>query len=121
MTKDAGGAGQRYRTVTRPGRAASGLDRSRTRIGLGSAGREADEGLAGPRHQLGEVDRPADPDHAVAEKYGVWGEKSYLGKKYLGVNRSTFVIDETGTIKKVFEKVKPVTHADDVLAALASD
>jgi peroxiredoxin Q/BCP len=63
----------------------------------------------------------ADTDHSVAEKYGVWGEKSYLGKKTFGVNRSTFVIDEAGTIKKVFEKVKPVTHADDVLAALASD
>jgi peroxiredoxin Q/BCP len=62
----------------------------------------------------------ADTDHSVAEKYGVWREKSYLGKTYFGVNRSTFVIDDDGKIKKVFEKVKPATHADDVLAALAS-
>ena len=62
----------------------------------------------------------ADTDHSVAEKYGVWREKSYLGKTYFGVNRSTFVIDEDGKIKKVFEKVKPATHAGDVLAALAS-
>jgi thioredoxin-dependent peroxiredoxin len=62
----------------------------------------------------------ADTDHSVAEKYGAWREKSYLGKTYFGVNRSTFVIDEDGKIKKVFEKVKPATHAVDVLAALAS-
>ena len=63
----------------------------------------------------------ADTDHSVAEQYGVWGEKNYLGRNYFGVKRSTFVIDENGKIKKVFEKVKPATHADDVLAALASD
>ena len=62
----------------------------------------------------------ADTDHSVAEEYGVWGEKSYMGRHYFGVNRSTFVIDENGKVKKVFEKVKPATHADDVLAALAS-
>ncbi len=63
----------------------------------------------------------ADTDHEVAEAYGVWGEKSYMGRKYFGVSRSTFVIDEDGKIKKVFPKVKPGEHADDVLAALASD
>ena len=63
----------------------------------------------------------ADTDHAVAEQYGTWGEKSYLGKKYFGVSRSTFVIAADGTVKKVFPKVKPAEHADDVLAALASD
>ena len=63
----------------------------------------------------------ADTDHSVAEQYGVWGEKNYLGRNYFGVKRSTFVIAENGKIKKVFEKVKPATHADDVLAALASD
>ena len=63
----------------------------------------------------------ADPEHEVAEKYGVWGEKKFMGKKYMGVSRSTFVIDESGRVKKVFEKVTPATHADDVLAALASD
>jgi thioredoxin-dependent peroxiredoxin len=63
----------------------------------------------------------ADTDHEVAEAYGVWGEKSYMGRTYFGVSRSTFVIDESGKVKKVFPKVKPGEHADDVLAALASD
>ena len=61
----------------------------------------------------------ADTNHAVADEYGVWGEKSYMGKKYTGVKRSTFVIDADGNIKKVMHDVKPATHADDVLAALA--
>jgi peroxiredoxin Q/BCP len=60
----------------------------------------------------------ADPDHAVAEEYGVWGEKSYMGKTFMGVNRSTFVIDADGNVKKVMHDVKPATHADEVLAAL---
>jgi thioredoxin-dependent peroxiredoxin len=63
----------------------------------------------------------ADTDHAVAEEYGVWGEKRYMGRTYLGVSRSTFVIAEDGTVKKVFPKVKPAKHAGEVLAALASD
>jgi len=63
----------------------------------------------------------ADTEHEVADRYGVWGEKKFRGKKYMGVSRSTFVIDESGRVKKVFEKVTPATHADDVLAALASD
>jgi peroxiredoxin Q/BCP len=62
----------------------------------------------------------ADTDHAVAERYGVWGEKKYMGKSYMGISRSTFVIDADGKIKKVFHQVKPATHADDVLAALGS-
>ena len=61
----------------------------------------------------------ADTDHAVADAYGVWGEKSYAGKTYMGVERSTFVIDADGNVAKVMRKVKPVTHADDVLAVLA--
>ncbi len=60
----------------------------------------------------------ADPEHSVAEKYGVWGEKTYRGRKYLGVTRATFVIDEAGVVAKVFPKVKPEAHADDVLAVL---
>jgi len=63
----------------------------------------------------------SDTEHEVADRYGVWGEKKFRGKKYMGVSRSTFVIDESGRVKKVFEKVTPSTHADDVLAALASD
>ena len=61
----------------------------------------------------------ADTDHAVAEEYGVWGEKKYMGKSYMGVHRSTFVIDADGKVKRVMHDVKPATHADDVLAALA--
>jgi peroxiredoxin Q/BCP len=62
----------------------------------------------------------ADTDHAVAELYGVWGEKKYMGRTYLGVQRTTFVIDPDGTVKRVLRDVKPATHADDVLAALAA-
>ena len=62
----------------------------------------------------------ADTDHEVAELYGVWGEKKYAGRSYLGVFRSTFVIGEDGTVKRVMHNVKPDTHADDVLAILAS-
>ena len=61
----------------------------------------------------------ADTEHSVAEQYGVWGEKSFAGKKYMGVNRSTFVIDADGNVKRVMHDVKPANHADDVLEALA--
>ena len=60
----------------------------------------------------------ADEDHAVSESYGVWVEKSMAGKKYMGVERSTFVIDADGNVAKVMRRVKPDTHADDILAAL---
>jgi peroxiredoxin Q/BCP len=62
----------------------------------------------------------ADTDHAVADLYGLWSEKSYMGRKFFGVSRSTFVIDADGNVKKIFHNVKPATHADDVLAALGS-
>jgi len=61
----------------------------------------------------------ADPDHAVADAYGAWGEKSMYGKKYMGVHRATFIVDAEGKIAKVFPKVSPKTHDDQVLAALA--
>lgn len=60
----------------------------------------------------------ADPDHAVAEAYGAWGTKKMYGKEYEGILRSTFIIDERGRIAKVFEKVKPEGHADEILEAL---
>ena len=60
----------------------------------------------------------ADADHAVAEAYGAWGEKSMYGRKYYGVLRSTFIIDPRGKIARVFAKVKPRGHAAEVLAAL---
>jgi thioredoxin-dependent peroxiredoxin len=62
----------------------------------------------------------ADEDHAVAEAYGVWGEKSMYGRKYMGILRTTFVIDEAGRISHVFEKVKPKGHAAEVLAVLGA-
>ena len=62
----------------------------------------------------------ADEGHHVADTYGVWGEKKYMGRTYWGVTRSTFVIAEDGTIKKAMYNVKPATHADDVLATLRS-
>ncbi|MDQ1706941.1 MAG: thioredoxin-dependent peroxiredoxin [Pyrinomonadaceae bacterium] len=59
----------------------------------------------------------ADPDHKIADSYGVYGEKKFMGRTYLGVKRVTFLIDEKGKIKKVFEKVKPDEHASEVLEA----
>ncbi len=61
----------------------------------------------------------ADPDHAVADAYGTWVEKSMYGKKYWGVQRATFLIDPEGKIAKVFPKVSPKQHDDLVLKALA--
>ena len=58
----------------------------------------------------------SDPDHAVAEKYGVWVEKSLYGRKYLGVARQTFIVGKDGKLLHVMEKVNTKTHADDVLA-----
>jgi peroxiredoxin Q/BCP len=60
----------------------------------------------------------SDEDHSVAEAYGVWVEKSMYGKRYMGVERSTFVIDADGVLSKVMRRVDPTTHAEDVLAAL---
>ncbi len=57
----------------------------------------------------------ADADHAVAEKYGVWGEKSMYGRKYMGIFRTTFLIDKSGKIAKVWRNVKPRGHAAAVL------
>jgi thioredoxin-dependent peroxiredoxin len=62
----------------------------------------------------------ADTDHEVAETYGVWTEKNFGGKKYWGVERSTFLIDEDGGIAKVMRRVKPDTHAEKVLVALGA-
>jgi peroxiredoxin Q/BCP len=61
----------------------------------------------------------ADPEHTVLEKYGVWQEKSMYGRKYMGVVRTTFIIDAAGKVAKIFEKVKPAGHASEVEAALA--
>ncbi len=60
----------------------------------------------------------ADEDHAVCEAYNVWGSKKFMGKEYMGVLRTTFVIDPEGKVKKVFENVKPADHSAEVLAAV---
>jgi peroxiredoxin Q/BCP len=62
----------------------------------------------------------ADPDHAVAERYGVWVEKSMYGRNYWGNARATFIIDAEGVVRHVIPKVTPKTHDDDVLAAIAA-
>ena len=62
----------------------------------------------------------ADEDHSVAERYGVWVEKSMYGKRYWGNERTTFVIDPEGRVSRVLRKVKPAEHDDLVLGALAA-
>ena len=76
------------------------------------------------RHQrfIDKYDLPfdliSDENRKVVEKYGVWQEKSLYGKKFMGIVRSTFLIDKTGTIRKIFPKVKVKIHAEEVLEAL---
>ena len=61
-----------------------------------------------------------DEDHAIAQKYGVWVEKNTFGTKRMGIARTTFVIDPSGKVAKVFEKVDPSGHAEDVASTLES-
>jgi thioredoxin-dependent peroxiredoxin len=60
----------------------------------------------------------ADPEHEVADKYGVWGERKFAGKTYMGINRSTFVIDREGNVARAMLGIKPAGHAEEVLNAL---
>jgi thioredoxin-dependent peroxiredoxin len=60
----------------------------------------------------------ADPDHAVAEMYGVWSERNFAGKKYMGINRSTFVIDPEGNVARAMMGIKAAGHASEVLDSL---
>jgi thioredoxin-dependent peroxiredoxin len=60
----------------------------------------------------------ADPEHKVAEEYGVWGERTFAGKTYMGINRSTFIIDSNGNIARAMVGIKPAGHAADVLDSL---
>lgn len=60
----------------------------------------------------------ADTEKTIVQGYDVWKEKSMYGRKYMGVERTTFLIDSTGVVRHVFEKVKPEGHADEVMAAL---
>jgi len=59
-----------------------------------------------------------DEDHAVAEAYGAWGEKSMYGRKYMGIIRTTVVVDTDGKVEQVFEKVKPKVHSKELLGVL---
>jgi peroxiredoxin Q/BCP len=62
----------------------------------------------------------ADPEHTVSELYGVWQEKNRYGRTYMGIVRSTFVIDADGNVRKIMRNVQPAKHADDVLRALSA-
>ena len=62
----------------------------------------------------------ADDDHAIADAYGVWGPKQFMGREYEGVHRTTFIIDKQGKVKQVFENVKPAEHSQEILAAIRS-
>lgn len=57
----------------------------------------------------------SDTDHQVSEAYGVWGLKKYMGREYYGINRTTFLIDEEGKLVKIYEKVKPAEHAQEIM------
>ena len=60
----------------------------------------------------------ADPDKKIIDKYGVWGEKNLYGRKYMGLHRTTFLIDEKGVIRKIFKKPKSKIHSEEILKAL---
>jgi len=60
----------------------------------------------------------ADPEHEASEAYGVWGERKYMGRTYMGITRSTFIIDSDGNVSKAMRGVKADTHTEKVLAAL---
>jgi peroxiredoxin Q/BCP len=62
----------------------------------------------------------SDEDHAIADKYGVWGLKKFMGREYMGINRMTFIISSDGKLKHIMEKVNTKTHHDDVLAIVKS-
>lgn len=63
----------------------------------------------------------ADADHEVADRYGVWGWKKFMGREYEGVFRTTFIIDEEGRISHIFENVKPEGHSEEILEALRGE
>jgi len=73
----------------------------------------------GIRDFKSEFDLLSDEDHAIAEKYGVWDLKKFMGKEFMGILRTTFIVGKDGKIKHVIDKVKTKTHHDDVLAILA--
>jgi peroxiredoxin Q/BCP len=60
----------------------------------------------------------ADEDHSIADAYGVWGPKKFMGREYEGIHRTTFIIDKDGKVKKVFENVRPAEHSQEILAEM---
>jgi len=60
----------------------------------------------------------ADPDHAIIDKYGVWGMKKLYGREYMGIHRTTFLIDEKGVIKKIFLRPKNKQHAEEIVESM---
>ncbi len=62
----------------------------------------------------------ADTDKEVAKKFGVWGKKSFMGREYMGVTRSTFLVDKNGIIVKAYPKVRPKGHSEEVLEEFAN-
>jgi thioredoxin-dependent peroxiredoxin len=62
----------------------------------------------------------ADPDHTIVNRYGVWGERSLYGKKFMGTSRTTFLIDEDGVVRHVFKRPKVEQHADEIMARFDS-
>lgn len=71
------------------------------------------------KHELN-FDLLSDEDHALADKYGVWGLKKFMGREFMGIHRVTFIIDEKGDLIHVMPKVKTKSHHDDVLALLSA-
>jgi peroxiredoxin Q/BCP len=63
----------------------------------------------------------SDEDHAVSEKYGVWGLKKFMGREYMGLHRMTFIIDAEGKLRHIMEKVNTKTHHDDVMTWIADN
>jgi len=67
------------------------------------------------KYELG-FDLLSDEDHAIAEAYGVWGLKKFMGREFMGIIRTSFIIDEAGRLAKILEKVNTKTHNDDLIA-----
>ena len=61
----------------------------------------------------------SDETHEMLEAYGVWGKKKFMGREYMGITRMTYIIDETGKIEHVIEKVKTMSHAQDILEIIS--
>lgn len=72
------------------------------------------------KYDLG-FDLLSDEDHAVADAYGVWGLKKFMGREFMGIIRTSFIIDETGRLVKILEKVNTKTHNDDLIAYIKSN